>query len=471
MNSNSIKDIFKVLSSNLMIVISGIISGFILPKILGVTDYGYYKIFNLYITYVVFFDLGISNGLYLKYGGYYLSDLPLKKFREFFSLFLKFQILSAVVIISTSILFFDGDYKFIFPMVAIYMVFNNIATYFEKVSIMTGDFDAAVRRNILKSILTFFIILILSLVVKILPNINKYQLYTILFVSLYALLAIQYSITYKQLIIGDRSDFKSVSKEIIVLIKTGFILLMADMIASLILTLDRQFVSMLFDIDTYSLYSFAYSMLRIVVIAVSAVASVLYPSLKRMSKEKMIKSYDYSLSIIEIISFACLLAYYPLCEIVRIFLPNYVDSLDVFRILFPSISINSIISMIMVNHYKVLGYQKKYFLITIEILILAFVSNIVAYGVSKDPIGFAIASVITMMIWYIISDVKLRKIYNAKSYKQLVYVVVNMVIFYTSSWIITNNYFAFFINLIIFAIVSIVIYKNELKTLLQKYKE
>ena len=61
MDSTIVKNSVRVALSNLMIVFSGIVSGLVLPKILGVTDYGCYKIFNLYTTYVVFLDFGITN--------------------------------------------------------------------------------------------------------------------------------------------------------------------------------------------------------------------------------------------------------------------------------------------------------------------------------------------------------------------------------------------------------------------------
>lgn len=38
------RNVFKMFISNILIVLSGVISGFILPNILGVTGYGYYKI-------------------------------------------------------------------------------------------------------------------------------------------------------------------------------------------------------------------------------------------------------------------------------------------------------------------------------------------------------------------------------------------------------------------------------------------
>jgi len=56
MDGKFIKNVLKIAISNIFIILSGVVSGFFLPKLLGVTDYGFYKIFNLYITYGVFFE-------------------------------------------------------------------------------------------------------------------------------------------------------------------------------------------------------------------------------------------------------------------------------------------------------------------------------------------------------------------------------------------------------------------------------
>ena len=82
MDGKFIKNVLKIAISNIFIILSGVVSGFFLPKLLGVTDYGFYKIFNLYITYGVFFDLGISNGIYLLYGDINEQNYP-KKHSDF----------------------------------------------------------------------------------------------------------------------------------------------------------------------------------------------------------------------------------------------------------------------------------------------------------------------------------------------------------------------------------------------------
>ena len=60
-----IQNFIVVLISNGLTILSGILVGFIIPKIMGVTDYGYYKTFTLYSSYIGLFHFGFIDGIYL----------------------------------------------------------------------------------------------------------------------------------------------------------------------------------------------------------------------------------------------------------------------------------------------------------------------------------------------------------------------------------------------------------------------
>ena len=80
-------DILRVVVSNLLSLISGVLVAFLLPKIIGLSDYGYYKTFTLYATYVGLFHFGIEDGIYLIYGGKDYEELNKIDFR-FYTRFL-----------------------------------------------------------------------------------------------------------------------------------------------------------------------------------------------------------------------------------------------------------------------------------------------------------------------------------------------------------------------------------------------
>ena len=77
--NNFIKSVFTVIFSNIFILLSGVLVGFVLPKIMGVDEYGYYKLFMLYATYIVLLYFGLADGMLVKYGGQ--DDTQIDKFK------------------------------------------------------------------------------------------------------------------------------------------------------------------------------------------------------------------------------------------------------------------------------------------------------------------------------------------------------------------------------------------------------
>ena len=207
MEKGIVKNTINIAISNMAIVLSGVVTGLILPKILGVTDYGLYKIFNLYTTYEVFFDVGISNGIYLYFGGYRFDELPKEKMRMVFKAFVLINFAFSLLILFSAVLFMKSDYRFIFTLLSIHSIANNIATYCEKISVMCGDFSIAVRRNYLKSAISIIIVGLLWIIIKCNFAIRPYKIYTILFVLMYVVVAAQYLWIYKKILFGKCEKF------------------------------------------------------------------------------------------------------------------------------------------------------------------------------------------------------------------------------------------------------------------------
>ena len=60
-----LKNTIKVIVSNFALLSSSILVGLILPKILGVEQYGYYKLFMLYNVYGALLHFGFVDGILL----------------------------------------------------------------------------------------------------------------------------------------------------------------------------------------------------------------------------------------------------------------------------------------------------------------------------------------------------------------------------------------------------------------------
>jgi O-antigen/teichoic acid export membrane protein len=122
-----IKNFSYTISSNLISLIISTLVVIVVPKLVGVEEYGYWQLYLFYSSYVGFLHFGWSDGIYLRYGGEEYSDLDKKIFSSQFYMMMLFQFLVAVIIVIIAVLFVsDIDRAFILNMVALNALIINV---------------------------------------------------------------------------------------------------------------------------------------------------------------------------------------------------------------------------------------------------------------------------------------------------------------------------------------------------------
>lgn len=429
MNKKIMKNFAEVVISNITTILSGIVVSFIIPKILTVEDYGSYKTFTLYLSYIGFFHLGIIDGIVLKYGGCNYDEINKEKFRSFFSWYFLIQVLFSIIIIIISVICLKKSDQLIGVFVAIDMIAINITTYYQQLSQITQRFEEYSLRKILQSIFNVLSVSILFFLFNKGIDVG-YELYISIILFINICLCLWYIYTYKSLTFGKSYTLFETGEEIITLIKIGFPLLFANLCTSLILTVDKQFVSILFDKSTFAIYSFAYNMLSLVTVATSAVAAVLYPTLMRTKKERLKNMYDSLIVAMLSFVFLALSLYFPLVAFVQWFLPKYNESLIIFRIIFPGLAVSSCITVIIHNYYKVIGENLKFFRKSVVVLVFSCIANAIAYLFFRTTASISIASIVSIIFWYLYIEEEFVKLFNYYRWKNVFYIFLSMLGFY-----------------------------------------
>lgn len=469
-------NIIKVALSNVTTILAGVVAGFLLPKIIGVTNYGYYKTFSLYISYVSIFQFGIMEGIYLKFGGIDYEQLDKKLFRFYSQFLVLLEFFTSIFFVIISLLVFSNDYQFIFVCVSLFLLFQNITTYYQYISQITGRFNELSIRNVLKSILTIISVIGMWIYYHYHSNnFLSYKIYTILYCAIFALLMGWYMLTYKDILLGEKvkkEDIKE-NETIFSLLKIGLPLLISNLCSTMVFAIDRQFVSILFDIDTYGSYSFAYNMLQLVTVATSSISTVLYPSLKNSNMKKLVQEYDNIVSIFNIFVLGCCLIYFPLKAFIPYFFASqnkYIDSLPIFRIILPSLVISCTITVVIHNYYKVFKLNIKYFFIVVIVLILSIITNFIAYYAFKTPESISVASVITTFIWYLIANVYMHIKLKTKFLLEMIYMIIMILLFYCFSFL--DSWWIGMIGYAIsFVITTLMFNFKNIKLFMQRFKK
>ena len=430
---NTLVNIINVTLSNIIALLSGVAIGFLVPKIMEVETYGYYKTFSLYISYVGFFGVGVAEGIYLLFAGKNIDDIPKGKIKQTFRILLLIEI-ALMGIISLISIFLSTAYRIIGISFAINVVAATLIMYFQFLSQATERFTEYSIVNIVKSVIT--IVLVVALFAWYmwfgLSEVKFYYVILITVVTNYILTFI-YIFLYRKYLFGkddreyDKNDF--VAK----VFKYGIPLLISNLVCSLLLTIDRQFVNILFDKEEYGIYAFAYNMLALITTATSAISVVIYPIMLKSDENGIKDDYPYLSSIVSTFVFGCLVAYFPLYLIVVNFLSKYSDSMPIFRIIFPALVVQSVISIVMQNNFKKLNKNMIYFYVSLFILIMSIVANIIAYLIFKSTEAISIASVIVSFMWYIILQAYFIKKYHISWIKDFIYIILTSVAFYLST--------------------------------------
>lgn len=151
-------------------------------------------------------------------------------------------------------------------------------------------------------------------------------------------------------------------------------------------------------------------------------------------------------------------------------LPNYTESLIIFRIIFPGLAIGTCVTVIMHNYYKVLGKSFDFFLKSLLVLVVSAVTDGIAYYMFKTTSSISAASILTMIFWYVFMERYLVKKYNCGRWKNISYMLVLMLVFYSIA-IIDNMIIEFFVYWGAYVIATLVIQKQIVNTVKQKLKK
>ena len=63
------KNIIRVFWANILSIISGIVTSFMIPMVLSIENYSEYKTYTFYVSYVLILSLGFADGINYKYAG------------------------------------------------------------------------------------------------------------------------------------------------------------------------------------------------------------------------------------------------------------------------------------------------------------------------------------------------------------------------------------------------------------------
>ena len=325
---------------------------FVVPKLISVEDYGYWRIFGLYAGYVGFLHFGFADGALLRWAGH-----PIEEFHHEIGPAVKYLFWQHVIVLAplcaVVALVLMGPLRFVGIAVAVYALVFNLVTVLQ-----FGLQSAKIFRPVaISSVAAPALFLGFVLLWR-----SKWQSDYRDVTSFYAagwLIVLVFLLAWTKAWNGPRREI-AVKRLAWDCVQSGWPIVMANTGVMLIVYADRLAVSWAATIQNFAQYSLAASAMAVPITAIQACSKVFFSHLAGVTPEERKRIYGISSRTL-LIAWAILLPYYFALDVfIRHFLPGYVQSVQYARILLLGIPFLAAIQILQMSYAYLNGMQRHF---------------------------------------------------------------------------------------------------------------
>lgn len=388
--TNLKQGIALIFAANVINSVFSLLVNFLLPKYLTIDAYAQIKTFLMYSSYVGILHLGFSDGIYLRYGGKSLSSKNLSEVMTDIQTMRVFQlVISSVALVISLVL---RDWILVASVLTIMPL--NMANFYRYLLQATGEFESYSKSMNVTTILTSCFILLLLLF----RFFTQWFLYVSLYIIAYYIIwgFFEYLIKNKYHIFNSNAKTFSVGR-LFSNVQSGFFLMLGTFSDIILTGMDRWFVKATMDDTAFAMYSFSVSVIGMLNIVVSPIATTLFNYFCINKSKDSIKKAD---GLITLFATGIVAVAFPARFIVELFLKNYEGSNHLLTYLFASQMFYIVLKCYHINLYKAQKKQKRYFSRLVLVIVFGFVFNSVLYYALKTKEAFAIGTLLCGIVWY-----------------------------------------------------------------------
>ncbi len=456
-NMNKIsKRIGYALFANIINALATLVISFAIPKIVSVEEYGLFQVYFFYVSYVGFFHFGLCDGILLREGGNQYSKLNFNGYHTQFRLLVIVDI-SIAAFLSLIACFWAGSttYVYIYVMVALNIVVLCAQTFFLYILQSTNRIKEYAAVTVTYRL--FFIAAVLLLIL--LGGVNMYWL--ILFDFAGKVVSLFMGVYWcKEVLKSPPAPFISVKSEMKENVLAGSQLLLANISGLLCSGIVKIGIQYNWSIEEYAKVSLAITISHVFLTVVNAVSLVAYPVLRNTDKDNLKEIFPRLRDGLVYFLSLCLIFYYPVKEILSIWLPKYQDSLRYLAIIFPLCIYATKTSMIINTYQKVLRMEKEILRSNFIGIIVSLITTVISVNIIGSIELAMISIVFTAIIRMLYSEYKLYKILRHRIVGNAIEEICITIAFIYANWQISGV-----AGLLIYAGVVLVICLIHLKNI------
>lgn len=428
------KNFSYTLTSNFVSLIVSTLVILVIPKLIGINEYGYWQLYMFYSSYVGFLHFGWNDGIYLRYSGKEYNELDKRLFFSQFYMLLLLQLIIGIVIISISALYvFDVNRVFIIRMVTACLLLVNLRFMLLYILQGTNRIKEYAQITMMDRILYCFLITVFLVF-----GVSNYKLMILadLIGKLFSLLYAMYCC--RDIVFRRISTFYFSWRETATNLNIGIKLMFATIASMFIIGVIRFGIERSWDVSTFGKVSLTLSVSNLLMLFINAVGIIMFPILRRTDEKKLSHIYETMRTILMVCLLGVLIIYYPFKVALTAWLPQYADSLKFMAIVFPMCVYEGKMSLLINTYLKTLRKEKLMLKVNIITLVLSVIITILTTIVFKN-LSLAILSIVILLAFKcILSEILLSKILKISICKDILVELSMTIIFILSGWMLNS---------------------------------
>jgi O-antigen/teichoic acid export membrane protein len=399
-----IQHLVLVFGSQMLVLVSGLIKALIVPLFLGVEDFGYWQIYIFYVAYIGIFSIGYNDGIYLKYGGYRLENLPIDRIRSSNAIYLALLVIATIVTLIITMQVSTPYRQLVFLAVAANIVvlgiINNVLTSLQSVNRLRGFaflnsadkifFTLSLLALFTRELQTFWFLILVDLFAKVL---------------VLALLLFQ----YREFYLGSFTSVADALNEFTENVHSGVQLMLANFTGMLTLGAGRIILEYFGTLKSYAFYALATSLANVILICVSALSYVIYPNLKQQDRSAYLAYFNRTNAGYSIFAILMLTGYYPAAAFILIMATSYVPVLDFLNVVFVIIILQGKMQLLNNTFYAALRLEGRMLVVNVASFLIAVTLSSIVYLLSQSLLMVSYATLLTMLFRVYASEYFLRR--------------------------------------------------------------
>jgi O-antigen/teichoic acid export membrane protein len=387
----------------LALVANGVLT-FLLPRLLSMESYGYYRLFILYGGFAGVLHLGLLDGALIRW-----AARPRQRLSAELAGSLEFLLAehATVLMPATAILallFHRQPWFFLVIALALYAVVFNVATLGQYALQADKAFPMLSAVTVLNPAILLAVIVVLHFV-------HRLTLATAIaaYIGAWLLAAIPVWMS-----LGRRFLKWCCLRQAMTIgahnVRLGWTVLLALLLTNIALSLDRIVVSFSYGIRDFAVYSLAATALAVVNTIILSISRVVFPYLSNgVSREKQMQAYwSGEACLVGLWAFS-LVGYFPLHWLILRLLPTYAPSLPVLRILMLGTGLTGIIHILQSNYFRS-SFQLVRLLVGCAVGLVSALGLLLLARRTHQLPAMALAMLAALAVWWMVNDYLLREV-------------------------------------------------------------